>query len=249
MGAREIQRTEINASAFWSQVGPTDPVTGCRLWRGRIDRGRYGSMKIAHGRTRLAHRIAWAMTFGVAPKDQLVCHHCDVPLCVEPTHLFLGSVQDNILDALRKGRLSLPTGRMLTSTQLQGVRRLAALSLGTTAIARRCGLSPQSVSGILLGQRYTAYPWGAPQVDRGRTLSCVARLLGVTPRHLLEFRKRGLDPKGPGGPPRTPGIIAAAWRRYSDADLTLWRQAIEAYAVRHPRVRRLPTTGLLQRSS
>jgi len=33
-----------------------------------------------------------------------VCHHCDNGHCWNPEHLFIGTVSDNMIDALKKGR-------------------------------------------------------------------------------------------------------------------------------------------------
>lgn len=51
------------------------------------------------------HRQAYTDAFGAIPKGQCVCHKCDVGLCVNPEHLFLGSHSENMKDAAAKGRL------------------------------------------------------------------------------------------------------------------------------------------------
>lgn len=80
------------------------PVTesGCWLWDGATTKG-YGNLGI-NGKTHLAHRLSWQIHFGEIPKGLLVCHKCDVPACVNPNHLFLGTVSDNAIDSVRKGR-------------------------------------------------------------------------------------------------------------------------------------------------
>lgn len=60
------------------------------------------------GRMRLAHRVAWMITNGPIPDGLCVLHRCDNPPCVNPAHLFLGTVQDNNADRDAKGRGKLP---------------------------------------------------------------------------------------------------------------------------------------------
>jgi hypothetical protein len=80
---------------FWKHVQKTQ---GCWLWAAGLT-GRYG-----HFEGDYAHRFAWRIHFGPIPKGRCVCHRCDVPLCVRPDHLFLGTHKDNTQDAIRKGR-------------------------------------------------------------------------------------------------------------------------------------------------
>lgn len=51
-----------------------------------------------------ANRISHELHNGLIPEGMQVLHHCDVPACVNPTHLFLGTAVDNVEDKLRKGR-------------------------------------------------------------------------------------------------------------------------------------------------
>ena len=89
------------AERFWSHVLKTDT---CWLWqKGRTSTG-YGSFKITRTRGIKAHRFVYELTYGPIPAGLFVCHHCDVPLCVRPDHLFLGTAGDNLRDMVRKGR-------------------------------------------------------------------------------------------------------------------------------------------------
>jgi len=77
------------------------PWSGCLLWEGSALKG-YGSHRLDN-ETRAVHRLAWEEANGPIPAGLFVCHHCDVKLCCNPAHLFLGTSRDNIHDLYSKG--------------------------------------------------------------------------------------------------------------------------------------------------
>ena len=91
---------------FWSKISP-EPNSGCWLWAGHIKPNGYGEQRVK-GRLYLAHRLSWFLHFGDIPPGLLVCHRCDNRACVCPTHLILGSHQDNHDDMTKKGRRKTP---------------------------------------------------------------------------------------------------------------------------------------------
>ncbi len=85
---------------FFQKVSKTD---NCWLWLANKDNDGYGRIKIK-GKTLLAHRVSWNIHFGQIPEEMNVLHRCDNPPCVNPLHLFLGTVLDNVRDRDSKGR-------------------------------------------------------------------------------------------------------------------------------------------------
>lgn len=76
---------------------------GCLIWQGPPQPNGYGCLKV-NGRKIDVHRHAYMLAYGDIPSGLCVCHTCDVRLCVEPTHLFLGTRGDNNRDMATKGR-------------------------------------------------------------------------------------------------------------------------------------------------
>jgi hypothetical protein len=101
-----------------------EPYSGCWLWtRSVMNKRGYGAMNTSK-ETRYAHRVSWQIYNGEIPSGMHVCHHCDTPACVNPSHLFLGTHADNMRDARAKGRAYTPR-RKLTPLQVAEIRTLA----------------------------------------------------------------------------------------------------------------------------
>ena len=86
-----------------------EPNSGCWLWLGwacPTTAKRHDVRPYLHvnGKKTAAYRFAYATFRGPIPSGMMVCHSCDVSLCVNPDHLFLGTNSDNQQDSLRKGR-------------------------------------------------------------------------------------------------------------------------------------------------
>jgi hypothetical protein len=89
---------------FWSKVKKTKT---CWIWIAATNRGR-AYMAFNH-RPVAAARVSWQMHKGKVKKGLFVLHKCDNPLCVRPSHLFLGTQTDNLADMRRKGRQGIMT--------------------------------------------------------------------------------------------------------------------------------------------
>lgn len=91
------------AERFFSKV---ERVTesGCHIWTASTFCSGYGQFYPQKGKKRLAHRVAYELAFGPIPEGMFVCHTCDVPVCVNPSHFFLGSALENNRDRDEKGR-------------------------------------------------------------------------------------------------------------------------------------------------
>lgn len=138
------------AERFWSRV---DKAATCWLWRGWRDPDGYGQIALPSGRRVRAHAASWLIAHGeLPPATRYVLHRCDVPACVNPAHLFLGTQRDNMQDMVAKGRKFVRRGAdntqsKLTADAVRGIRAAYAAKLATMKkLADRYQVSPSVVS-------------------------------------------------------------------------------------------------------
>ena len=148
--------------------------SGCWEWTGATLPKGYGRLSRKKDGIReywLAHRYAYTLSHGAIPHGMLVCHRCDNPACVNPGHLFLGTHQENSLDAVTKGRMGLTKpsdypnwkpGRMvgkanpetkITARDVAEIRRLRASGMKQKDIGALFGVTQVRISQILLGKK------------------------------------------------------------------------------------------------
>lgn len=129
----------------------------CWEWNGRKDMDGYGVLSINDANYR-AHRVSFEQFVRPIPPGQCICHSCDNPSCVNPGHLFLGTISDNNKDRYNKGRV--PKGEdnpatILTEEQVIEIKRLLKDGKMTgTAIANKYGVTSWTISRIKCGKNW-----------------------------------------------------------------------------------------------
>jgi len=115
--------------------------TECWLWKGSLNSNGYGQIYI-DGRPKGAHVLSYLLYRGEVPSGLWVLHTCDVPTCVNPDHLWLGTNADNSRDRALKRRCY---QRKLTDSQVLEVHRCTE---SACSLARRFGVSPAAISAV-----------------------------------------------------------------------------------------------------
>lgn len=141
---------------FWSKVS-FQGHDGCWLFTG-ASMGDYGVIKHKSGRHIKAHRFAWETFHGGIPEGLIVCHRCDVPMCCNPEHLFLGTHKDNSDDKIKKGRAVACPGERNGAAKLRAhqVNEIRASDLQQRKLAEMFNVSPSCISMIKRGVNWNA---------------------------------------------------------------------------------------------
>lgn|SRR5690606_278905 len=123
------------AERLWARV--KKQPNGCWEWqgyRGPLGYGQIGLGQRVEGITS-THRAAWMVTHGDIPEGMVVRHKCDNPPCCNPEHLELGTDQDNVNDAVTRGRVArgdrLPH-TVLTDDEVREIRSRYVARYGPT---------------------------------------------------------------------------------------------------------------------
>lgn len=131
---------------FISLIKITPNENECWEWLGHRRVRDYGGMRFK-GKIWLAHRLALLFS-GIDPTGKCACHHCDNPKCVNPRHLFIGTMADNTRDMMNKGR----------NTPLRGEHNPAS----TTSLSAVIAIRKEYVRGVIT-QKELAEKYGVTE--------------------------------------------------------------------------------------
>lgn len=92
----------------------------CWNWTGRISEFGYGQF-FMEGKLEQAHRASYKIHKGSIPKGLCVCHTCDNRKCVNPKHLWIGTMNDNVQDMIKKGRMYERNGEKNPASKLSQI--------------------------------------------------------------------------------------------------------------------------------
>ena len=154
LGGRYFRSDPV--TRFWSKVDQSGGPDACWNWTDRCIRG-YGHLQLGRGTKIRAHRFSWELHFGSIPEGLFVCHTCDNPSCCNPSHLFLGTVQDNTADMVEKGRQARGTKHHNAALTEDDVRRILSLpktGSNARALSEELGVSRTSIYNIWAGKTW-----------------------------------------------------------------------------------------------
>jgi hypothetical protein len=128
--------------------------SGCWLWQRSVQRNGYGQIGSGgkYGGMRNTHRVSWEVHRGEIPAGMQVLHRCDVKICVNPDHLFLGTQAENLRDMDAKGRRRQVNKRgeahYATRLTADDVRAIRADTRTQAVIGAAYGIGQTAVSAI-----------------------------------------------------------------------------------------------------
>ena len=144
---------------FWSKVSRGDS-DACWIWIRSLINSGYGSMKWK-GYPNTSNRMSWEIHYGSIPKGMCVLHNCpngDNKRCVNPKHLYLGTMKDNAIDRVTKRQHGIYThpeyrNPNLTWNKIEEIRKLKD-SFTTTQLAKEFNISRMAAWGIITNRHW-----------------------------------------------------------------------------------------------
>ena len=149
-------------------------VGDCIEWQGALDKDGYGRIRVGNRICVRVHRASWAIANNKDPVGLLVCHHCDNPKCINPKHLYLGTVLQNNRDRVNRGRSNTQHGESLPIAKLnidlvnEILNEYQKEDMSQAMVAKLFGVSQATVSLIVSGKYW----------KRSGNLGCEAKSRG-----------------------------------------------------------------------
>ena len=163
-GHQRLRTREQQVQRALSLIDRQGGPESCWPWAGKVNANGYGIAPAKTGE-RLAHRLTYRETLGDIPPGMFVCHHCDNPICCNPSHLFLGTPSDNSADMWAKGRHKpfTPLGddhprARLTAAVIPEIRRLCAERMTHREVAAMFGVCRSTITSVIRGWTWAHVP-------------------------------------------------------------------------------------------
>ena len=139
---------DVDERRFMAHVDQDDP-SGCWLWTSYQTGTNYAGY-YHKGKTSFAHRVSYSLFVGPIPPGMFVLHTCDVRMCVNPDHLYLGTHVENARDRSVRGRSCHGEAHLSAKLTEDDVRaiRLAHPEKGCAVLAREYGVVESNIYQI-----------------------------------------------------------------------------------------------------
>ncbi len=155
----EQEVKEKTLERFWNKI-KFGELNECWEWQATRFPNGYGCFKIREnniGHSVGAHRVIYEAMFTDFDKTLQVLHSCDNKRCVNPNHLSMGTLQDNMADKNSKGRQAFGGrhGRSkITDEQARIIKTRLSHGFRNMDICREFNISQHIVSGIRRGIKW-----------------------------------------------------------------------------------------------
>jgi hypothetical protein len=128
--------------------------SGCQIWTAHVSKKGYGRIGV-NNKVMMAHRVAYEVANGAIPKGMAVCHRCDVPSCINPNHLFLGTFYENSMDMVKKGRHKHGESHFAAKLTDEDILKIRSDNRSGSQIAKDYGISKNYISNIKLKKNWS----------------------------------------------------------------------------------------------
>lgn len=174
---------------FWEKVDKKGE-NECWNWAGNIMENGYGRLYY-NGEHFTVHRMSYIMHFGDIKEGMLVCHKCDNKKCTNPSHLFLGTQQDNMKDRDNKNRQAVGESHGMSKLTNEVVREIREnysnnKTLRIDELAKKYGIERHTI-GLVINNKIWIDESYKPYVRCGREGSHRVKL---TYKDITEIRNR-----------------------------------------------------------
>ena len=130
---------------FLKKVEKTE---NCWNWKGSVSKD-YGVFW-KEDNNRPAHRVAYELWKGTIPEGNVVRHSCFNTLCVNPSHLSVGTQKENIADSVGAGRHQHKethwSSKVFTNEQITAIKNSTS---SQRALAKEYKVSQSTISKII----------------------------------------------------------------------------------------------------